>query len=66
MNSLDLSVLMNAKPEVNKDVSSAKMCESFATVEVLIEHNFFTFNLFIYMLVGSQGYTMFLLELLMD
>ena len=36
VNSVDLFVLMDAKPDVNKDVSSAKMSESFATVKILI------------------------------
>ena len=36
VNSVDLSVLTDAKSDVNKDVSSAKMSESFTTAEVLI------------------------------
>ena len=53
-------------PDVNKDISSGKMLESIATVEVQIKHTFFAFIPHIYLLVGSQGSTMFFLELLMD
>ena len=57
---------MEVKPEVIKGVSSAKMSELFAIVEVLIERTFFHFSLFMYFLVRSQGYSMFLLKLLVD
>ena len=57
---------MEVKPEVIKGVSSAKMSELFAIVEVLIERTFFHFSPFMYFLVRSQGYSMFLLKLLVD
>ena len=66
VNSVDLPVLMDADPDINKDISSGKMLESIATVEVQIKHTFFAFIPHIYLLVGSQGSTMFFLELLMD
>ena len=66
VNSVDLPVLMDTKSDLNKDVSSPKMSKSSATVEVLIEHTIFELSLFIYFLVGSQGYTTFLLNLLID
>ena len=66
VNSVDLPVLMDADPDINKDISSGKMLESIATVEVLIKHTFFPFIPYTYLLVGSQVSTMFFLELLMD
>ena len=61
VNSVDLPVLMDSKSDMNKDISSPKMSKSSATVEVLIEHTIFELSL-----VGSQGYTTFLLKLLID
>ena len=66
LNSVDLSFLMEIKSDVIKDISFAKMSESFATVELLIEGTFFAFSPLIHLLVGSQGCSMFLLELLID
>ena len=59
VNSVDLPVLMDADSDVNKDISSGKMLESIATVEVLIKHSFFAFIPYIYLLVGSQISTVF-------
>ena len=66
LNSVDLSFLMKVKSDIIKDINFAKMSESFATVEVLIERTFFAFSPLIYLLVGSQGCSMFLLKLLID
>ena len=41
LNSAYLSVLMNTKSDIIKDVSSAKMVELFATVAVQINPTFF-------------------------
>ena len=47
-------------------VSSGKMSQSFAAVEVLMKNTFFAFSPFLYVLMGSQGCFMFFLELLME
>ena len=47
VNSGDLPVLIDAKSNVNEDFSFAKMSQSSATVEVLIEHTIFVLILFI-------------------
>ena len=62
VNYVEFSISMGVKSELNKDVSSTKMSESFATVKVLIEYTFFVFSPFMFLLAGSQGCTMFLLE----
>ena len=66
LNSVDLSFLMEVKSDLIKDISFAKLSESFATFEALIEHIFFAFSPFIYLLVGSQGSSLLLLKLLVD
>ena len=66
VNSGDLPVLMDTKSDINKDFSFAKMSQSSVTVEVLIEYTIFALILFIFFFVGGQGYTMFLLVLLID
>ena len=40
VNSVDLPVLMDADSEVNKGISSGKMLESIATVEVLYNQTY--------------------------
>ena len=59
LNSVNLPVSMDADSDVNKDISSGKMLESIATVEVLIKHTFFPFIPYIYLLGGSQVSTVF-------
>ena len=66
LNSVDLFFLMGAKSEVIKDVSSAKMPELLATVEVQIRRTFFDFSPFMYLLVRSEGYSVFLHKSLVD
>ena len=53
-------------PDIIKDANSAKMSGSLAIAEVLIERKFFTFSPCVYLLAGSQGYSIFLLDLLID
>ena len=57
---------MEVKSDVIKDINSAKMSESFASVEVLTERTSFTFSPLMYLLMGSQGCSMFLFKLLID
>ena len=66
LNSVDLSVLREVESDASKDVSFPKIPESFTTVEVLIEHTFFAVSPFIYLLVGREGCSLFLLEMLVD
>ena len=66
LNSVELSFLMEVKSDVIKDFGFAKMSELFAIVEVLIKRTFFVFSPFIYLLVGSQGCSLFLPELIVD
>ena len=64
--SVDSSFLMKVKPDVIKDINFAQMSKSFVTVEELIECIFFAFSPLIYLLMGNQRCSMFLLELLID
>ena len=57
---------MEVESNFIKEVSFAKMSDSFTTVEIIIERTFFAFSPFIYLLVGSQGCPQFLLELLVN
>ena len=66
MESVNFSFKLEFKSDIIKDVSSAKMSHSFAAVEVLIKHTFMAFTAFLYVLIGSQGFFMLLLELLME
>ena len=66
MESVNFSFKLEFKSDIIKDVSSAKMSHSFAAVEVLTKHTFMAFTAFLYVLIGSQGFFMLLLELLME
>ena len=59
-------VVEEISPGVIKDANSAKMSGSLGIAEVLIERKFFTFSPCVYLLAGSQGYSIFLLDLLID
>lgn len=63
---VDSSLFMEVKSGLIKGISVAKMSESFAIVEAVIKHTFPAFSLSIYLLLGSQGCSLLLLELLMD
>ena len=64
--SVNLSFILEFKSGVIKEVSSAKMPHSFAAVEVLMKHTFFSFSAFLNVLMGSQRFSTFFLELLME
>ena len=66
LNSPDLSFLMEVESDVIKYVSFTKVPQSFATIKLLIEGTFFAFSPFIYLLVRSEGCSVFFLELLVD
>ena len=66
LNSVDLSFWIEVKSDVIKDINFATVCVAFATVEVLVERTFFAFSPLICLLVGSQGCSMFFLELIID
>ena len=57
-----MSFLMEVKSYIIKDIIFAEMFESFVAV-VLIECAFFVFSPLMCLLVRSQGFSMFLLEL---
>ena len=50
---------MEVKSDFIKDVDFTNTSELFAIIEVLIENTFFEFSPFIYLLVGSQGCSVF-------
>ena len=58
--------MLEFKSDVIKDDSSAKMSHSFAVVKVLMKRTFFTFSPFLFLLMGSQECSMFLLQLVME
>ena len=64
--SMNLPFMSEFKSDFLKDVSSAKMSHSFVAVEVPMKHTFFGASSFLYMLMGSQGCSIFFLELLME
>ena len=64
--SISLSFMPEFKAIVIKYVSSARMSHSFATVKVLMKCTFFAFSPFLFLLMGSQRCSMFLLKLVME
>ena len=64
--SINLSFMLEFKSDVIKNVISAKMSHSFAAVKVLMKRTFFAFSPFLFLLMESQGCSMFLLELIME
>ena len=50
---------MEFQSDVIYDASSANMSHLFTAVEVLMKRTFFVFSLFLFLLMGSQGYSMF-------
>ena len=63
---LNLFFLVELNSDVIRDVSSAKMSDTFAAAQVLLKGTFFVFSLFLVLLVESQGCSMFLLKLLIE
>ena len=66
LKSLNLSFMLEFQSDVIYDATSANMFHLFTAVEVLMKRTFFVFSLFLFLLMGSQGYSMFFLELLME
>ena len=64
--SVIFSLMLKFKSDIIKDVSSTKMSHSFAAVQVLMKCTFFAFSPFLFLLMGSQGCSMCLLELVME
>ena len=56
--------MLEFKPGIIKDISSAIMSHLFATVEIIMKRTF-AFGPFLILLMESQGCSMFFLELVM-
>ena len=64
--SVNLLFTLEFKSDVIKGVNSAKMSHSFTTLKVLMKLTFFAFSSFLFLLMGSQRCSIFLLELVME
>ena len=62
---VNFSFMLEFKPGIIKDISSAIMSHLFAAVEIITKRTFFSFGPFLILLMGSQGCSMFFLELVM-
>ena len=62
--SVNLPFMLQLKSNFIKDVSSSNASHSFAAVQVLMKRTFFAFAFisFLFLLMGSQGCSMFLLD----
>ena len=59
-----LRLIWIKKIDVIEDSSSIKMFLLFEAVEVLMKRTFFVFSPFLFLLIGSQGFSVFFLKLL--
>ena len=66
LKSANLSFMLEFKSDVITEVSSAKMSHSFAAAKVLMKLTFFAFIPFLFLLLGSQGSSMFRLKVVME
>ena len=57
--------MLEYKSDIIEDISAANMSHSFAAVEILMNRTFFAFSPSLTLLMGSQGCSMFFLELVM-
>ena len=59
-----LRLIWIKKIDVIEDGSSIKMVLLFEAIEVLMKRTFFVFSPFLFLLIGSQGFSVFFLKLL--
>ena len=66
LKSVNLSFMSEFDFDVIKDVNCTKMSHSLAVVKVVIKRTFFSFSSYLFLLMGSQVRSMFLLKLVME